>query len=170
MAYDDEGTSPRKGKLSAFTLLTSWLFNKRAEPTAQAETEFLNTRDGYELAKFAQKAFGGHDAEAKRAHEEAVAAEQAEIDALLAGTNSVPILHQQPADAVAAPPPAAPLPPPQVAPPPPPAPQAPAVPEKKQVEMAVKYLEKLREQGFSVETLAEALIIIESRDVRSRGG
>ena len=63
MAHEDEGGTPRKGKLSAFTLLTSWLFNKRAQPTTSAETEFLNTRDGYELAKFAQKAFGG-DAEA----------------------------------------------------------------------------------------------------------
>ena len=61
---------------------------------------------------------------------------------------------------------------PQPAPPPPAAPPqlqaAAGLNVKEQVELAVKYLEKMREQGLSVETLAEALIIIESREVRKR--
>jgi hypothetical protein len=159
MAQGEDGSTPRKGKLSAFALLTSWLFNKRNTEPAPAETEFLNTRDGYELAKFAKQAFGG-DAEAKKAHEAAVEAEQAEIDALLAGTGTVPVAVATPATspatvatvataaAAAAPPP------------------APAV--RTPVDVAVRYLEQLRGQGLSVETLAEALIIIESREVRER--
>ncbi|MFT3821733.1 MAG: hypothetical protein QM750_29620 [Rubrivivax sp.] len=150
MAHDDDGGPPRKGKLSAFTLLTSWLFNKRNPQPVQAETEFLNTRDGYELGKFAQKAFG-NDAEAKRRHEAMVDAEQAEIDALLQGTGAVPMPVAPKA----------------------PAPAAPAVsatPASKSVDVAVAALEKLHAQGLSVETLAEALIIIESREVKQRAG
>jgi hypothetical protein len=93
MAHDEDGgMAQRKGKLSAFALLKSWLFDKKtSRQRAHNETEFLNTRDGYELARFAQKAFGG-DAEAKKAHEAAaVEAEQAEIDALLQGTGAVPM-------------------------------------------------------------------------------
>ena len=148
MAQEDGGGPPRKGKLSAFTLLTSWLFNKRNPQPVQAETEFLNTRDGYELGKFAQKAFG-NDAEAKRRHEAMVEAEQAEIDALLQGTGAVPMPVMP-----KAPPPAA------------PAPSA----DSKPVDVAVAALEKLHAQGLSVETLAEALIIIESREVKQRAG
>lgn len=210
MAQDEGVVSPRKGKLSAFALLKSWLFDKRNTQPVQAETEFLNTRDGYELAKFAQKAFGG-DAEARKAHEAAVAAEQAEIDELLRAKTDVVAIHHAgapqadaalpPAAAVTAPPVAAPpvatpqlpagtaapsaavsapmpmampavpgagagraMPPQPVA-----APAAAAVPAKPApLDLAVKYLEKLREQGLSVETLAEALIIIESRDVKKR--
>ena len=148
MAHEDDGGTPRKGKVSAFTLLTSWLFNKRStEPAASAETEFLNTRDGYELAKFAQKAFG-NDAEAKKRHEAEVDAEQAEIDALLQGTGAGPIPVQQA---------------PAMAPP-----AKPAAPAAKPVDTAVAALEKLHAQGMSVETLAEALIIIESREVKKR--
>ena len=148
MANEDDGSTPRKGKVSAFTLLTSWLFNKRStQPAASAETEFLNTRDGYELAKFAQKAFGG-DAEAQKRHAAAVDAEQAEIDALLQGTGAVPIpIQQAPVAAAPAKPPAA---------------------AAKPVDIAVAALEKLHAQGMSVETLAEALIIIESREVKKR--
>ncbi|MBK7059573.1 MAG: hypothetical protein IPI03_11465 [Rubrivivax sp.] len=182
MAHDkDEAGPARKGRLSAFSLLTSWLFNKKNTAPAHVETEFLNTRDGYELAKFAKQAFGG-DAEAKKAQEAAVEAEQAAIDAMLQGTDVVPILHQVQAApaapvAVAPPPPIAPptraaMPVPQPAPPPPAAPPqlqaAAGLNVKEQVELAVKYLEKMREQGLSVETLAEALIIIESREVRKR--
>lgn len=163
MAQDDGGSTPRKGRVSAFTALASWLFNKR-NGGSPSETEFLNTRDGHELAKFAQQHFGG-DAETKRAHDASVAAERAEINALLEGTNAMPILHQElpamstPAAAV-------------VATSPPPAPPA-ALPtpqplDEDQVELAVRYLEKLRERGLSVETLAEALIVIENRDVRQR--
>ena len=148
MAQEDGGGSPRKGKLSAFTLLTSWLFNKRNPQPVQAETEFLNTRDGYELGKFAQKAFG-NDAEAKRRHEAMVEAEQAEIDALLQGTGAVPMPVMP-----KAPPPAAPTP----------------SADSKPVDVAVAALEKLHAQGLSVETLAEALIIIESREVKQRAG
>ena len=164
MAQDEDGRAPRKGRLSAFALLTSWLFNKRDTAPANVETEFLNTRDGYELAKFAQKAFGG-DAEAKKAHEAAVEAEQAEIDALLQGTGAVPIPHfvAAPPAAVATPTSAAPARPAVVAVSP-----APVVSAKTPVETAVHYLEQLRAQGLSVETLAEALIIIESREVRKR--
>ncbi len=160
MAHDADEGSPRKGKLSAFALLKSWLFDKsNPGPPAHAETEFLNTRDGYELAKFAKENFGG-EVEAKRAHEAAVDAEQAEIDYLLQSTGAVPI----------------PLPPLAVAPvlvatthaPAPAAVAAPAAGPKNTVEAAVKYLEQLRGQGLSVETLAEALIIIESRDVKKR--
>ncbi len=166
MAFDDDGSTPRKGKVSAFTLLTSWLFNKRNPQASRHETEFLNTRDGYELAKFAQQHFGG-DAESKRAHEAAVAAEQAEINALLEGTNAVPILHQQvPVAVPAAPAAPAPAAAPAAAVAAAPAPQA---LDEDQVDLAVRYLEKLRERGLSVETLAEALIVIESRDVRQRG-
>ena len=43
-----------------------------------------------------------------------------------------------------------------------------AAPAKTQVDMAVRYLEQLRAQGLSVEILAEALIVIESREVRKR--
>jgi hypothetical protein len=144
MPYNDDSSTPRKGKLSAFQLLKSWLFDKSAGPRAPAETEFLNTRDGYELAKFAQKAFG-NDAAAKQAHQAAVDAEQAEIDALLQGTGAVPM-------PVAAAPAAKPA----------------AAAPKNGVELAVKQLETLRAQGLSVETLAEALIIIESREVNQR--
>jgi len=150
MAPNDDGGPPRKGKLSAFTLLTSWLFNKRNPQPVQAETEFLNTRDGYELGKFAQKAFG-NDAEAKLRHEAMVDAEQAEIDALLQGTGAVPMPVM----------PKAPVQPPV---------QAPAAPGSKPVDLAVAALEKLHAQGLSVETLAEALIIIESREVKQRAG
>lgn len=149
MAQEDGGGPPRKGKLSAFTLLTSWLFNKRNPQPVQAETEFLNTRDGYELGKFAQKAFG-NDAEAKRRHEAMVDAEQAEIDALLQGTGAVPMPVAPRAPVQAPPPPAA------------------AVTQP--VDVAVAALEKLHAQGLSVETLAEALIIIESREVKQRAG
>ncbi|MCA0243281.1 MAG: hypothetical protein LCI02_20760 [Proteobacteria bacterium] len=144
MAQEDGGSSPRKGKSSAFTLLTSWLFNKRNPQPVQAETEFLNTRDGYELGKFAQKAFG-NDAEAKRRHEAMVDAEQAEIDALLQGTGAVPMPVV-----------------PKVA--------APAATSGKPLDLAVAALDKLHAQGLSVETLAEALIIIESREVKQRAG
>lgn len=144
MPYNDDGSTPRKGKLSAFQLLKSWLFDKSAGPRTPAETEFLNTRDGYELAKFAQKAFG-NDAADKQAHQAAVEAEQAEIDALLQGTGAVPM----PVAAAPAAKPAGPAP-------------------KNAVETAVRQLEALRAQGLSVETLAEALIIIESREVKQR--
>ncbi len=177
MAHDEDGGTQRKGKLSAFALLKSWLFDKKTPEPAHNETEFLNTRDGYELARFAQKAFGG-DAEAKKAQAEAVEAEQAEIDALLQGTGAVPMptaaALAAAAPAVAAPVPMPPVPAPPVAPPPvaPTAatlpPQAAHLPPKAQVDMAVRYLEQLRGQGLSVETLAEALIIIESREVRKR--
>lgn len=145
MANHEDGTTPRRGKLSAFQLLKSWLFNKSAEPGAPAETEFLNTRDGYELAKFARQAFG-NDATAKQAQQAAVDAEQAEIDALLQGTGAVPM------PTVAAPKP------------------APAAAPKTAVDIAVEHLEGLRAQGLSVEVLAEALIIIESREVKQRAG
>jgi hypothetical protein len=158
MAQDDNADPPRKGKLSAFALLRSWLFNQRSTEPVHAETEFLNTRDGYELAKFASKAFGG-DAEAQRAQQAAVDAEQAEIDALLQGTSARPIpLPTAPGGVPAAPAAAA-------------APAAPTrstAPAKSQVDTAVHYLEQLRAQGLSVETLAEALIVIESREVRAR--
>ena len=144
MAQEEGGSSPRKGKASAFTLLTSWLFNKRNPQPVQAETEFLNTRDGYELGKFAQKAFG-NDAEAKRRHEAMVDAEQAEIDALLQGTGAVPMPVV-----------------PKVA--------TPAATTGKPLDQAVAALEKLHAQGLSVETLAEALIVIESREVKQRAG
>jgi hypothetical protein len=166
MAQDSDSGTPRKGKLSAFALLKSWLFDKTNPAPTHSETEFLNTRDGYELAKFAKQAFGG-DAEAQRAQQEAVDAEQAEIDALLQGTGAVPMpvpVSVAPASPAAAPiaaPAAPPVAAPSVA-------AAPAQPAKSQVEVAVRYLEQLRGQGFSVETLAEALIIIESRDVRAR--
>lgn len=146
MATNDDDATPRKGKLSAFQLLKSWLFDKSSGPRAPAETEFLNTRDGYELAKFAQKAFGNDDT-ARQAQRAAVDAEQAEIDALLQGTGAVPM----PTAAAMAAKPAA----------------APAA-AKTAVEVAVKHLEALRAQGMSVETLAEALIIIESREVKER--
>jgi hypothetical protein len=148
MAQNDDGSTPRKGKLSAFQLLKSWLFDKSAGPRTPAETEFLNTRDGYELAKFAQNAFG-NDAAARQAQQAAVEAEQAEIDALLQGTGAVPMPT---AAALAAKPTAA------------------AEPAKGAVELAVKHLEALRAQGLSVETLAEALIIIESRELKQRAG
>ena len=169
MAQDSDSSPPRKGKLSAFALLKSWLFDKSNPQPAHSETEFLNTRDGYELAKFAKQAFGG-DAEAKRAQQEAVEAEQAEIDALLQGTGAVPMPVPAALAPVAAPAVApAPAPAPVTAPPPAPvAAAAPAAPVKSQVDVAVRYLEQLRGQGFSVETLAEALIIIESREVRAR--
>lgn len=197
MSQDEDTAYGRKGKLSAFSLLKSWLFSKSETAQAKHETEFLNTKDGYELASFAKKAFGG-DAEAKRAHEEAVAAEQAEIDALLKGTDVVPIQHQHPASpvvaavpkpapapAVAAVPARAPAPAPAPAPPPAAAPSAAAaaaaaaslsatisgveaLTPKERVDLAVRYLERLREQGLTVETLAEALIVIESREVRRR--
>ncbi len=221
MSHDDDDGSPvRKGKLSAFQLLKSWLFDKKSDAPAHNETEFLNTRDGYELARFAQKAFGG-DAEAKKAHEAAVEAEQAEIDALLQGTGAVPIPSAlaagAPAPAVAAraPAPAAPvMPSAPVASPPaalptpaagfrpmPPVPGAhgthhPAPPPVEPVapvvapvvaraparaaaapaggkplsplDVAVNHLEALRAQGMTVEVLAEALIVIESRDVKRR--
>lgn len=134
---------PQKGKLSAFQLLKSWLFDKKSGPTAPAETEFLNTRDGYELAKFAKQAFGNEAAQ--HAEKAAVDAEQAEIDALLQGTGAVPM----PTAAAR--------------------PEAVAVPVSP-VDSAVKQLEVLRAQGLSVETLAEALIVIESRDVKKRAG
>ena len=163
--------------MSAFALLKSWLFDKSTPEPAHNETEFLNTRDGYELARFAEKAFGG-DAEAKKAHQAAVEAEQAEIDALLQGTGAVPM----PVPGSLAAPAAAAAPgvtsPPQAPAAPPAAPRAPvmaptadalaALPPKTQVDMAVRYLEQLRAQGLSVETLAEALIVIESREVRKR--
>lgn len=189
MSQDDDGQSHRKGKVSAFTLLTSWFFGKSSATPPHQETEFLNTRDGYELARFAKQAFGG-DAEAKRRHEQAVAAEQAEIDELLQGTAAIPVpphapappgaVPEQPASAAGAhPPAAAPAPPVPVAAPAvqTPAPAGslaaarsePAVKARTPVEIAVKQLEALREQGLSVETLAEALIIIESRDVKKRG-
>lgn len=197
MAQDEGVVSPRKGKLSAFALLKSWLFDKRNTQPVQAETEFLNTRDGYELAKFAQKAFGG-DAEARKAHEAAVAAEQAEIDELLRAKTDVvainhvavpptgvapqaagpagpaaalvpPVAMPKPAAAVVAPA-AATSPVPGAAPPVAASASAPAVAKPAPLDLAVKYLEKLREQGLSVETLAEALIIIESRDVKKRSG
>lgn len=182
MAHDDGAMAPRKGKLSAFALLKSWLFDKKSSgDSVQAETEFLNTRDGYELAKFAQKAFGG-DEQARKAHEAAVAAEQAEIDALLrAKTDVVAINHAPPVSTpptpmapvqarVAPPPP----PPPPAAPVPPPAPSAAEqaaaakAAQQKQLDLAVRHLENLRDLGLSVETLAEALIVIESREVRQR--
>ncbi|MEN9630774.1 MAG: hypothetical protein RJA10_4002 [Pseudomonadota bacterium] len=184
MAQDDDGRPARKGTMSAFALLKSWLFDKSTPEPAHNETEFLNTRDGYELARFAEKAFGG-DAEAKKAHQAAVEAEQAEIDALLQGTGAVPMPVSgsltAPAAAAAAAAAAAPVvaaPPQATTPAPPAAPRAPArgpgvdalaaLPPKTQVDMAVRYLEQLRNQGLSVETLAEALIVIESREVRKR--
>lgn len=169
MAQDDDGRPARKGTLSAFALLKSWLFDKSEPAPAHNETEFLNTRDGYELARFAQKAFGS-DAEAKKAQQAAVEAEQAEIDALLQGTGAVPMpLPGTLAAAPVAPPAPAPAPPPPVQAVPAPLPSAvAAAPAKTQVDMAVRYLEQLRAQGLSVEILAEALIVIESREVRKR--
>ena len=176
MAQDDDGRPARKGSMSAFALLKSWLFDKSTPEPVHNETEFLNTRDGYELARFAEKAFGS-DAEAKKAQQAAVEAEQAEIDALLQGTGAVPMpVPASLAAPTAAAPVAAPSSPaPAVAPAAPrtpaPAPTADALaalPQKTQVDMAVRYLEQLRAQGLSVETLAEALIVIESREVRKR--
>lgn len=157
MAHDEDGGPLRKGKLSAFALLKSWLFDRRRPAPVHHETEFLNTSDGYELAKFAKKAFGG-DAEAQRAQQAAVDAEQAEIDALLQGTGAIPM--PLPAAGAAARPP---VPEPAPAPAPPP-----AAPARNALDEAVKALDKLHAQGLSVETLAEALIIIESREVRER--
>lgn len=168
MAHEEDGRPPRKGSMSAFALLKSWLFDKSEPAPAHNETEFLNTRDGYELARFAEKAFGG-DAESKKAHQAAVEAEQAEIDALLQGTGAVPM----PAGAASgtAAPTAVPATPVQAAVPLASAPSnMGALPPKTQVDMAVRYLEQLRVQGLSVETLAEALIVIESREVRKRSG
>ena len=90
MAQDDDGRPPRKGSLSAFALLKSWLFDKAEPAPAHNETEFLNTRDGYELARFAEKAFGG-DAEAKKAHQAAVEAEQFEVAMSALSTLRAPI-------------------------------------------------------------------------------
>lgn len=172
MAHEEDGRPPRKGSMSAFALLKSWLFDKSEPAPAHNETEFLNTRDGYELARFAEKAFGG-DAEAKKAHQAAVEAEQAEIDALLQGTGAVPMPAAGAAAVTAAPavaaPAAVPATPAQAAVPLASAPSnMGALPPKTQVDMAVRYLEQLRVQGLSVETLAEALIVIESREVRKR--
>jgi hypothetical protein len=166
MAHEEDGGPPRKGKLSAFALLKSWLFDRRGPEPAHAETEFLNTRDGYELAKFAKKAFGG-DAEAQRAQQAAVDAEQAEIDALLQGTGAIPmpLPTAAPVAAVGAAPAASPAPPPEpAAAPAPPA----AAPARSLLDQAVKALDELHARGLSVEILAEALIIIESREVRER--
>ncbi len=146
----DDSSTPRKGRLSAFQLLKAWLFDKTAGPRAPAETEFLNTRDGHELARFAQKAFGT-DA-ARDAQRAAVEAEQGQIDALLAGS------AQAPATAAPASAPAH-------------GPAAAAVQDvmpRTPVELAVRQLELLRAQGLTVETLAEALIIIENREVKQR--
>ena len=155
MTHDDDDRRPaRKGKLSAFALLKSWLLGRNAgfQPSRH-ETEFLNTRDGHELAKFAKQAFGG-EADVKREKAEAVAAEQAEIDALLQGTGAVPM------------PPVTPVVPkaPAAAPPPAAAPGG----VKPSLDAAVQHLETLRQHGFSVEVLAEALIVIESREVKRR--
>ena len=49
-------------------------------------------------------------------------------------------------------------------------PVATAAPPADAVDVAVRHLEVLRAQGLSVETLAEALIIIESREVKQRAG
>jgi hypothetical protein len=155
----------RKGKLSAFALLKSWLFDKHSPEPAHKETEFLNTRDGYELARFAKKAFGG-DAEAQRAQEAAVAAEQAEIDALLQGTGAVPMPTAGAAHAAAPAPAAAPVAAPAAVPAA--AAAAPAPATRLSVDQAVQHLERLHAQGFTVEMLAEALIIIESREVKQR--
>ncbi|MCZ2440914.1 MAG: hypothetical protein LC119_12180 [Burkholderiales bacterium] len=143
---DDRGT-PRKGRLSAFQLLKAWLRDRTAGPSAPAETEFLNTRDGHELAKFAQKAFGSDAArDARRA---AVEAEQGQIDALLAGSAHRPPAPAEPAAAPVATP-------------------ARDVMPRTPVELAVRQLELLRAQGLTVETLAEALIIVENREVKQR--
>ncbi|MFO1329370.1 MAG: hypothetical protein U1F56_18570 [Rubrivivax sp.] len=170
MAHDDDTPVPRRGRLSAFALLKSWLLGRKAAfQPSRHETEFLNTRDGHELARFAKQAFGG-EGDVKREKAEAVAAEQAEIDALLQGTGAIPMPPAAPPA-----PPAPPVPPPVVAAPVPPRPApAPAPPPvaasatKPSAEAAVQHLEALRQQGFSVEMLAEALIVIESRDVKSR--
>ncbi|GAB1389784.1 MAG: hypothetical protein AMXMBFR78_32770 [Rubrivivax sp.] len=143
----DDSSTPRKGRLSAFQLLKAWLFDKTAGPRAPAETEFLNTRDGHELARFAQKAFGT-DA-ARDAQRAAVEAEQGQIDALLAGST-----HPAPAAATAGP---------RVTT----APVGDVMP-RTPVELAVRQIELLRAQGLTVETLAEALIIIENREVKQR--
>lgn len=163
----DDRAPARKGKLSAFALLKSWLFSKDEPDRSRTETEFLNTRDGYELARFAKQAFGG-DAEAKRAHDEAVAAEQAEIDALLQGTGAVPMPTAAVAP-VAATPVATAASVPAVAPAAATLPARPAAAAAKpSVDAAVAQLEVLHAQGFSVEMLAEALIVIESREVKRR--
>lgn len=153
MAQTDNDNAPRKGRLSALQLLRGWLFDKRGGTRLSAETEFLNTRDGHELAKFAHKAFG-QDA-AQHAQRAAVQAEQVQIDALLRGAGRE--------SAAAAPPSAAPS---SAAQPAPPADIMPRTP----VELAVRQLELLRGQGLTVETLAEALIIIETREVKQRSG
>lgn len=157
--------------------MKAWLLGRRNPRDDDVETEFLNTRDGYELARFAQAHFSG-DAEAQRAHPVA-AAEEVEINALLAEGNALPVVYEQvaasSAPAVAAPlapaaasstpvVPAAPAPAP-VAPPPSPVPQH---LDEDQVDLALRYLEILRERGLSVETLAEALLIIENREERQR--
>jgi hypothetical protein len=161
MAQDGRGPARPKGKFGALVRL----FSKRTTPTDEEfeETEFLNTLDGYELARFAQAHFGSSDAETRRrARAATVAAEQAEIDVLLESTDAVPVEQQPEA-------PAAPAPTAQhrehTAPP-----RAQQPSEEDQVELAVRYLEKLRERGLSVEILAEALIIIESREARQRQG
>ncbi|MCC7151176.1 MAG: hypothetical protein IT501_04185 [Rubrivivax sp.] len=148
MAHTDENDAPRKGRLSALQLLRGWLFDKRGGTRLSAETEFLNTRDGHELAKFAHKAFG-QDA-ARHAQHAAVQAEQVQIDALLRGTGR--------ASDAPAPPPAT------------PAVAAADVMPRTPVELAVRQIELLRSQGLSVETLAEALIIVETREVKQRSG
>lgn len=159
MAEPVDSSQPRKGKLSAFALLKSWLFAQRAPEQLHAETEFLNTRDGHELGRFAKKAFGG-DAEARQERERAVAVEQAEIDALLQGTGAIPMppISAKPAPD---PQPTADVPPKMD---PRPGTDGPGAP----LDAAVKHLDQLRAQGFSVETLAEALIVIESREVKRR--
>ncbi|ODU09897.1 MAG: hypothetical protein ABS84_05380 [Rubrivivax sp. SCN 71-131] len=140
----DDSSAPRRGRLSAFQLLKAWLFDRTGGRRTPVETEFLNTRDGHELAKFAQQAFGT-DA-ARNAQRAAVQAEQGRIDALIAGN------PRQPAAGSAT--------------------TSNAVPQdvmpKTPVDLAVRQLEVLRAQGLSVETLAEALIIIENREVKQR--
>ncbi|HNU12683.1 MAG TPA: hypothetical protein PKJ45_15175 [Rubrivivax sp.] len=166
----DDRSTPRRGRLSAFQLLKAWLFDRKAGPHAPAETEFLNTRDGHELARFAQQAFG-NDAAAKEAQRAAVDAEQAQIDALLRGAGAA--ATQPPAASSTARPARARSRGQQAASAPPVQPKA-GTPDADDVlprtplELAVRQLEVLRAQGLSVETLAEALIVIETREVKKR--
>lgn len=156
MPPTDDSRTPHRGRLSAFQLLKAWLFDRTAGPRAPVETEFLNTRDGHELARFAQKAFG-QDA-ARDAQRAAVEAEQGQIDALLAGRGHPgAAANPAPAGAAGGDTGADAAPPGDVMP-------------RTPVELAVRQLELLRAQGLTVETLAEALIIIENREVRQRAG
>jgi hypothetical protein len=160
MAHDEDGGTQRKGKLSAFALLKSWLFDKKTPEPLPCRDRVPEHARRLRTGRFAQKAFGG-DAEAKKAQGAPSPPSRPRSTRCCRARAPCPCRRWR-QRRIPSPRPRHPC-APKMHPPGPMGRRRPPA-----AEGAVKHLEQLRAQGLSVETLAEALIIIESREVKRR--